>query len=58
MRGAKVFQSELYSYLTLERRVPPDHPLRAIRVLLGFALERMDAEFAGMYSKTGRPSIP
>ena len=35
-----------------------DHPLRAIRGLVEEALERLSAGFAGLYSKTGRPSIP
>lgn len=47
----------MFSYVTLERRVPADHPLRQIRVLSDRALARMDVEFSGMYARTGRPSI-
>ena len=47
----------MFSYVTLERRVPLDHPLRGIRVLVDRALERMDAALSAMYARTGRPSI-
>src|ERR1700721_407575 len=57
MRGAKGVQSAMFSYVTLERRIAKDHPLRGIRELMDRALERLDGEFAGMYAKTGRPSI-
>src|SRR6266851_4053364 len=57
MRGADEKQRGMFSYVTLERRVPQDHPLREIRVLVDRALERMDAELAALYAATGRPSI-
>jgi len=47
----------MFSYVTLEQRVRPDHPLRKIRVLADRALVRMETVFAGMYSELGRPSI-
>lgn len=47
----------MFSYVTLEQRVPADHALRKIRVLADRALEQMEAVFAGMYSDRGRPSI-
>jgi hypothetical protein len=34
MRGTDVQQGGLFSYVSLEERVPADHPLRAIRGLL------------------------
>jgi transposase len=42
----------------LEDRVRRDHPLRAIRALANEALERLEADFAPLYSGIGRPSIP
>ena len=57
MRGDGEVQSAMFSYVTLERRVPADHPLRSIRVLVDRALARMDGELSAMYSHTGRPSI-
>ena len=41
-----------------EQRVPADHPLRAVRALTDHALKTMSRRFAGLYAKTGRPSIP
>ena len=57
MRGADERGRGLFSYVDLEARVPADHPLRAIRVLVDEALAALSGDFAGLYSKTGRPSI-
>ena len=57
MRGVDERVCGLFSYVDLEARVPADHPLRAIRVLVDEALAALSADFAGLYSKTGRPSI-
>jgi transposase len=40
-----------------EQRVPPDHPLLAVRPMAGAALQRMSPEFDQVYSRRGRPSI-
>ena len=40
------------------RRVPQDHPLRAIRALVDDVLRDMSREFDGLYATVGRPSIP
>jgi transposase len=47
----------MYSYVTLSQRIPSEHPARAIRAMVDGALERMDAQFDELYSRTGRPSI-
>jgi transposase len=57
MRGEDEKQSGLYSYVTLEQRVPPEHPLRKIRLMFDRALERLDGDFELLYSRRGRPSI-
>ena len=57
MRGEDEKQSAMFSYVTLERRVPPDHPLRAIRGMADRALERMDGDRDKLYAATGRSSI-
>ena len=57
MRGDDEKQRGLYSYVTLEQRVPAEHPLRKIRPMLDRALERLDGEFELLYSRKGRPSI-
>src|SRR3954447_7085076 len=58
MRGQDNQQSDMFSYLSPEQRVRPDHPLRAIRAMSDLALWSMSSRFDAMYSQTGRPSIP
>ena len=47
----------MFSYVSLEQRVPEDHPLRAIRKLTDEVLRSLSAEFDALYSDQGRPSI-
>jgi transposase len=58
MRGTDVHQSGLFSYVSLESRVPQEHPLRGIKELLDEALEGMSRDFDRVYASEGRPSIP
>ena len=58
MRGDDQHQSGMFSYVSLENRVPQDHPLRVIRKTVDEILRSMAKEFEGMYAKTGRPSVP
>ena len=58
MRGEDVQQDELFSYGTLEERVPSDHPLRAIRAMVDVALKEMSSRFDAIYGEDGRKSIP
>ncbi len=48
----------MFSYVSLEDRVPTRHPLRLIRRVVDAVLAAMDGDFAGLYAATGRPSIP
>ncbi len=57
MRGADIEQSGLFSYVSLESRVPQNHPLRRIRALLDEALESMHRDFERVYASGGRSSI-
>jgi transposase len=57
MRGRHREQSSMFSHISAERRVPKDHPLRAIRTMTDIALKDLDQRFAGMYAALGRPSI-
>ena len=57
MRGADHQQSGMFSYISAERRVPQDHPLRAIRAMVDVALRNMGPQFDAMYAQVGRPSI-
>ena len=47
----------MFSYVTLEQRVPQDHPLREIRRLTDVVLGSLSEEFDSLYSASGRPSI-
>jgi transposase len=58
MRGRDHQQSGIFSYVSAEKRVPRDHPLRAIRAMVDVALRNMGPQFDAMYAKVGRPSIP
>ena len=57
MRGTDSRSGELFSYVDLEKRVRPDHPLRAIRVIADEALGTLCSDFEELYSGMGRPSI-
>ena len=58
MRGDDVQQGGMFSYVTLESRVPATHPLRGIKALLDEALAGMSRDFDRVYAREGRPSIP
>lgn len=58
MRGADEQPGSMFSYVSLEARVPEDHPLRAIRRITDRALERLSPRFGTLYINFGRPSIP
>jgi len=47
----------MFSYLSAEERVPPTHPLRAVRKVADNVLAELSKLFARMYSQIGRPSI-
>src|SRR5262249_5687278 len=57
MRGDDRDETAMFSYISLEKRVPKDHPLRAIRELVDTALLELDADFRSLYAPVGRPSI-
>jgi transposase len=58
MRGDDRQPTHLFSYVSPEARVPPDHPLRAIRTLVDGLLREMSPDFDALYAAVGRPSIP
>jgi transposase len=58
MRGEQRRSEGLFSYVRLEERIAPDHPLRAILVLVNEVLAALSDRFEELYSHTGRPSIP
>ena len=58
MRGESDNQTSLFSYVSLESRIPDHHPIRKIRAVVDKALAEMAPEFDAMYAASGRPSIP
>src|SRR6266481_5996050 len=57
MRGDDNQQDGMFSYISPEKRVPADHPLRPIRKMVDEILKEMSPQFAKLYSDVGRPSI-
>ena len=57
MRGNDEQQDGVFSYVSLEQRVPASHPLRAIRKMVNEALGQLSGRFEQLYAATGRPSI-
>ena len=57
MRGNDALAGYLFSYVHLEKRVHPDHPLRVIRGLVNSALADLSTAFDALYSPFGRESI-
>ena len=60
MRGGDKRQDGLFSYVSLEARVPANHPLRTIRTIrtmVDEALKAMSRDFGRLYASEGRPSI-
>src|SRR5271169_2376858 len=57
MRGDERYQDGMFSYVSLEQRVPEEHPLRAVRKLTDKVLESLSGELDKLYADSGRPSI-
>lgn len=57
MRGHVDPQSGLFSYFSVEERIPADHPLRRVKAQADAVLGTMSAAFERMYAECGRPSI-
>ncbi|HVI79560.1 MAG TPA: IS5 family transposase [Candidatus Acidoferrum sp.] len=57
MRGIDKQQSAMFSYVSPEARVPPNHPLRPIRTMVDESLKALSPVFDEMYACFGRPSI-
>lgn len=57
MRGPDERQAILFSYRSIEDRIPADHPLRAMRRLVDPLLVELSPRLQALYSAVGRPSI-
>ena len=51
MRGIDERPVQFFSYVDIERRVPPDHPLRLIRALVDEVLDGLSRAFAKLYAR-------
>ena len=58
MRGDDRQPDAVFSYVSMESRIPQDHPLRLMRTLVDACLREMSPRFALLYARTGRPPIP
>src|SRR5438046_2376487 len=58
MRGDADRQAIVFSAITPDQLVPADHPIRAIKPIVGHALQAISPTLSKMYSTRGRPSIP
>ncbi len=58
MRGKFRDQGGLFSYISPEKRVPKDHPLRQIQKFVGDVLKELSPSFGRLYAREGRPSVP
>ena len=57
MRGEDENSGKMFSYVSAERRIPADHPLRAMRQMVDGVLKELSGRFDGLYARVGRPSI-
>jgi transposase len=57
MRGTDRDQGGLFSYVSMEQRIAPTHPLRRIRALLDEALGSISRDFDRVYAEGGRESV-
>jgi transposase len=58
VRGHRERSGSLFSYVTIEERIPASHPLRRILELANQALDRLNSTFFELYASEGRPSVP
>ena len=58
MPGPDERQAVLFSYRSIEDRIPADHPLRVMRRLVDPVLVALSPRFQRLYAAIGRPSIP
>jgi len=57
MRGTEDRQQSMLGLISIEARIPSDHPLRRIKKMADQELVGLSRVFDRMYSKLGRPSV-
>ncbi len=58
MRGKPISQRSLLMVGSIDDRIPQQHPIRPLKVLVDQALASLSPVFDGMYAAIGRPSVP
>jgi transposase len=58
MRGKSPTQPSMLALISVESRVPSEHPLRSVKPLVDEVLRGLGPTFDAMYSRVGRPSVP
>jgi len=58
MRGPDARQSSLFHFVSVEDRVPPSHPLRAVRATANEVLEELYPRLDRLYVRHGRAGLP
>ena len=58
MRGNVEPQADMLCLISPESRVPKDHPLRRVKLLVDEVLRELSPLFEKMYAENGRPWIP
>jgi transposase len=58
MRGRGEPQQALFSYRSMDERIPETHPLRAMRTMVDTVLARLAPQLDALYADRGRASIP
>ena len=57
MRGTQDRQGSMLALISIEARIPSEHPLRRIKRMADQELVKLSGVFNRMYSKVGRPSV-
>src|SRR5207249_9562063 len=57
MRGDDQQQDGMFSYISPNKRVPQEHPLRRFRSIVDRVFDQLSPRFNKLYARAGRPSI-
>src|SRR5947199_9557118 len=57
MRRDDQQQDGMFSYISPNKRVPQEHPLRRIRSIVARVLDQLSPRLNKLYARAGRPSI-
>lgn len=58
MRGHGEPQQVLFSFRSMDERIPATHPLRAMRAMVDPILVRLGPHLDALYADPGRASMP